>query len=158
MLDKRVGFGFFETYDIPLVAGRYFREDISTDVFTPPPNVPEGGQRGASYILSEGAVRALGLAPEEAIGRILEMDFSADFSFTVPGPIIGVVKDVHVQSLRNPIQPLVYSVPGPLWGEERARPVLPRPREPTVWSRSSGFLLFGDHQAHVDVAATPAAH
>jgi putative ABC transport system permease protein len=56
------------------------------------------------------------MTSEAAIGRQLEIDFSSDFSLTVAGPVIGVVEDIHIQSLREPIQPLVYFVPAPLWG------------------------------------------
>ncbi len=116
MLAKRVGFGFFETYDIALVAGRYFDEAFTTDLFVPPPNAPQGVAPTGSYILNESAVRALGWTPEEAIGKQFEMDFSNDFSFTVAGPVIGVVEDVHLQSLRERIGPAFYYVPGPTWG------------------------------------------
>jgi putative ABC transport system permease protein len=111
-----VGFGFFETYDIGLVTGRTFNEAFSTDVFNPPANVPEGVQPTGSYILNEAAVRQLGLSPEEVLGRTFEMDVSNNFSLTVAGPVIGVVADVHLQPLRQAIEPLAYFVPTPLWG------------------------------------------
>jgi putative ABC transport system permease protein len=116
MLAKNVGFDFFDTYDIELVAGRYFNERFSTDVFLPPPNVREGVQPTGSYVLNETAVRTLGWTPQEAIGKNLEMDFSFDFSLTVAGPVVGVVEDIHLESLREPIRPLAYVVPAPMWG------------------------------------------
>lgn len=118
MLSKAVGFGFFATYDMPLLAGRSFSNDFGTDAFNPPPNVQRGEQPTGNYMLSEAAVRALGWTPAQAIGKELEMDFSADFSLTVKGRVIGVVKDVHFQSLRNRIQPLVYFAPAPQWGNQ----------------------------------------
>ncbi|MDY6981984.1 MAG: ABC transporter permease [Pseudomonadota bacterium] len=116
MLAKQVGFGFFETFDIALIAGRDFDERVASDVFTPPVNVGIDGQPRGSYILNESAVRILGLTPEDVLGRNLEMDFSSDFSLTVPGPVIGVVEDVHLHSLREAIQPMAYFVPEMQWG------------------------------------------
>ncbi len=113
---KEIGFGFFDAYDISLVAGRYFNESISNDVFNPPENVPEGQPTG-SYVLNQTAVSALGLQPQDVLGRQLDVDFSADFSIAVSGPIIGVVEDIHIESLRRPIQPLVYFVPAAMWGD-----------------------------------------
>jgi len=113
---KEIGFGFFDTYDIALISGRDFNETIAGDVFIPPVNVPDG-QPTAAYILNETAVATLGLAPEEVLGRQLDVDFSFDFSLAVSGPIIGVVEDIHIESLRRPIQPLVYFVPAAMWGD-----------------------------------------
>ncbi|HWK53488.1 MAG TPA: FtsX-like permease family protein, partial [Hyphomicrobiales bacterium] len=117
VLTKRIGFDFFATYGIPLIAGRDFDASLASDVFVPPANAPEAGARRGAYVLSEAAVRALGFAPEDVLGHRLDLDFSSDFSFTVPGPVIGVVADVYLDSLHSPLQPLVYFVPGPLWGE-----------------------------------------
>jgi putative ABC transport system permease protein len=117
MQGKRAGFGFFDTYDIALIAGRYLDERFSTDLFLPPSTVPEGTQATASYVLNAAAVRALGWTPEQAIGKNFEMDFSNDFSFTVAGPIVGVVEDIHLESLRQPIRPLVYYTPPLAWGD-----------------------------------------
>jgi putative ABC transport system permease protein len=112
----RVGFGFFATYDIPLLAGRYLDERFATDVFHPPSTVPAGTQASAGYVLNAAAARALGWTPEQALGKEIEMDFSSDFSFTVAGPIVGVVEDIHVQSLRDAMRPLVYYTPPLDWG------------------------------------------
>ena len=113
---KEIGFGFFDAYDIDLLAGRDFNETIANDVFNPPVNVPEGQPTG-SYVLNEAAVATLGLQPQEVLGRQLDVDFSADFSLAVSGPVIGVVEDVHIESLRRTIQPLVYFVPAAIWGD-----------------------------------------
>jgi putative ABC transport system permease protein len=116
MLAKRVGFGFFDTYDIALRAGRYLDESFSTDVFLPPPNVEQGVQPTGNYVLNETAARQLGWTPETAIGKRLEMDFSNDFSLVVAGQVVGVVEDIHLESLHEPIRPLVYYTPALNWG------------------------------------------
>ncbi len=87
-----------------------------TDEFIPPPNRPEGGELRGSYILNESAVRAMGMTVEEVLERTFEIDFSSDFSLTIPGPVVGVVEDLHLASLHDAIEPMVYFVPEPLWG------------------------------------------
>jgi len=138
VLAKAVGFGFFDTYGIPLVSGRAFNEQFGTDAFNPPPNVPRGVQPTGAYVISEAAARQFGWTPQQAIGQQLEMDFSSDFSLTVKGSVIGVVKDAHLQSLRNAIQPVIYFAPAPNWG---ARPSL---------TRASVRLAPGDTAATLD--------
>lgn len=116
MLAKGIGFNFFDAYDIKLVAGRDFNEGFSTDIFYPPPSRPVGSQLTGSYVLNETAIREMGMTPEEIIGKKFELDFSSDFSLAISGPVIGVVEDVNFQSLREPIQALVYFVPYSQWG------------------------------------------
>jgi putative ABC transport system permease protein len=117
MLTKPVGFDFFTTYDIALVEGRLFNADMSADVFIPPVNRVPGKPLSASYIVNAAAARQLGLSPQQIVGRNLEMDFSGDFSLAVPGPIVGVVEDVHLQSLREAMQPVIYFVQPSHWGD-----------------------------------------
>ncbi len=114
---KEVGFGFLEMYDINIVAGRSFNEQISSDVFYPPTDDPDDNPLTGSYILNATAVRELGFTPDEVLGKQLDVDFSASFSRTVSGPVIGVAEDIYIQSLRREIQPLVYFVPALYWGE-----------------------------------------
>lgn len=116
ILAKTIGFDFFELYEIDLLAGRVFDDAFASDVFYPPPNVEDGRQPTGSYVLNETAIKTLGWSAEETIGKIFEVDFSSDFSVAVTGPVIGVVADTHVQPLHESILPLVYFVPGPMWG------------------------------------------
>ncbi len=113
---KEVGFGFLEMYEIDLIAGRSFNEAIASDVFYPPTGEADDRLSG-SYVLNASAVRELGFTPDEVLGKQLDVDFSASFSLTVSGPVIGVVEDIYIQSLRQEIQPLVYFVPTLYWGE-----------------------------------------
>lgn len=53
----------------------------------------------ASYIINEKAAKDLSWTAEEAIGKVI--------SRGSPGPIVGVVKDFHFESLHNPIGPLL---------------------------------------------------
>lgn len=97
-----VDFGFLETYEIDVIAGRSFseasgdREIRQQPGQPPPPPVP--------IILSRLAVERLGTTPDDAIGRILNMSDR-------PGVVIGVVEDVYLESVRDPLTPVVYLVP-----------------------------------------------
>lgn len=80
---------FKDTYELDMVEGRWFEEDIPTD--------------SSALILSEAAVRALGF--EDPLNRKLYTQFGDETG--EPHPIIGVVKDFHFQSLRQEIRPLI---------------------------------------------------
>jgi putative ABC transport system permease protein len=83
---------FFDTYGIPFVAGRNFSKAIKTD-------------DSLSFVLNEAAVRMIGVTPDE----ILKKDFQY---FGVRGRVIGVVRDFHFESLREPIVPMVFHIGG----------------------------------------------
>jgi ABC-type antimicrobial peptide transport system permease subunit len=75
---------YFQLYDIPLVAGRNL---------LPSDTVRE-------YVINETYARQLGFArPEQALGKMLNRKY----------PIVGVVKDFHVQSLHSAIPPVALS-------------------------------------------------
>ncbi len=76
--------GFFELYDVELLAGRVFDPEIRSD------------ERGV--ILNETAVKTLGW--KEPLGRQL-MTEQGDTN-----RVIGVIRDFHLQSLRQEIEPL----------------------------------------------------
>ena len=64
-------------------------------------NVQATDTSGA-FLLNEAAVRALGLTPEQAVGRVFRW---SNEGYT--GEIIGVVEDFHYASLHSRIDPLV---------------------------------------------------
>ncbi|MFD1001673.1 ABC transporter permease [Ohtaekwangia kribbensis] len=81
---------FAETFDIPIVAGRDFSEDIKTD-------------DSLSLIVNETFVKQMGWASsEEAIGKT--------FDNSATHRIIGVVKDFNFTSRHNPIRPLILQL------------------------------------------------
>ncbi len=55
------------------------------------------GRRRNGYLLNETTVETFGWTPETAVGK----------PFGDTGDVLGVVKDFHVESLRNPIAPVV---------------------------------------------------
>lgn len=87
---KLVDAHFMDTYGIQLIAGEAFRE----------------GDTLRKYIASEGFVQRIGIdRPEKAIGQLV---YSGDGNES--GPIIGVVKTFHVNSLHQGIDPTLLQV------------------------------------------------
>ncbi|HTS43451.1 MAG TPA: ABC transporter permease [Puia sp.] len=79
---------YFHLYDLQLVAGRiYFESDTTRE-----------------YVVNEAVVRKLGIQdPKKAIGKLIEVNGPTAF------PIVGVVKDYHINSLRDPIGAVVMT-------------------------------------------------
>ncbi len=93
-LMSRLGYvdeNYFEMMEIPLVKGRYFSKDLSTD-------------RKETVILNESAVKELGW--ENPIGK----EFNPRSSDTTAAnlKVVGVVKDYNYYSLLSPIEPAAY--------------------------------------------------
>lgn len=78
---------FLNAWQIPIIAGRSFSRQLSSD-------------STEAMILNETAIRSLGFSsPEDAIGKRFRQAGNE-------GKIIGVVKDFHFDSFREPVQPL----------------------------------------------------
>lgn len=93
---------FFETFGIPIVQGRNFRDS-------------EADQQNA-FILNESAVELLEL--DDPLSAQIKTEFRTG-NPTMPveqktGQVIGVVKDVHFESLHNEIKPMVF-IMKPYW-------------------------------------------
>jgi putative ABC transport system permease protein len=98
IIHNRVDYDFLDTYEIELLAGRNFSKEYPSD---------QRGGRDAdsarSIIINEEAVRRFGW--EDPIGkRVIQVYGERRIYFTV----IGVVKDFHFSSLRNPIKPMNF--------------------------------------------------
>lgn len=79
---------FFDTYGIPMAAGRNFSKAIKTD-------------DTLAFIINETAARRMELNPEEGINK--------DFLYGgVRGKLIGVVRDFHFESLHQDYVPMVF--------------------------------------------------
>jgi putative ABC transport system permease protein len=78
---------FFSLYDLPLVAGRiYYPSDTMRE-----------------FVVNETVVKKLGIRnPQDAIGKLVNVNGKIC-------PIVGVVKDFHSNSLRDPISPIVMT-------------------------------------------------
>lgn len=93
---------FFETFNIEMISGTNFSK--------------EGMDMEKAFILNESAVALLGL--ENPLDEVLKTEFSTG-NPNMPieqreGRIIGVVKDVHFESLHHPIKPTIFLVK-PYW-------------------------------------------
>lgn len=77
---------FMKTFDMHLVAGRFFVKDSKTDDTT--------------YVVNETAVKAMRMTPAEAVGKSVSINDKE-------GAIIGVVKDFNFKPIQQPVEPLV---------------------------------------------------
>jgi putative ABC transport system permease protein len=89
-----VSYDYFETMKATMIDGRTFSKEHSTDLLT-------------AYILNEEAVKFFNLA--DPVGkRLMGTTFTGSKWFTRDGEIIGVVKDFHLASLHDKVQPIVF--------------------------------------------------
>jgi hypothetical protein len=89
-----VGYGYLDMLHLSLLEGRDFSRDFPTD--------------SLGYIINETALKMMGF--QHGVGRWLNF-------FGRRGHIIGVVKDFHLKSLHEPIEPLVlYLADNTDWG------------------------------------------
>ena len=78
---------FLQQYQIPIIAGRAFSKEITTD-------------SAEAMLINEAMVKRLGYHhPDEVIGKQFEQKGSR-------GMIVGVVKDFHYHSFREKVRPL----------------------------------------------------
>lgn len=82
-------YDFISTYKIPMIAGRNFSKEFSTDT-------------AGTIIINETAVNKLGITAEQAIGKFLYRGENNSLR------IIGVTKDFNFQSLQYKIEPMVF--------------------------------------------------
>jgi len=87
LVTLRADYNFLDTYGIKLKEGRYFSNDYSTD--------------SVSILFNESAVKKLGYTNtvNESISLLNGEDGNPTFT------VIGVVKDFHLQSLKDEIRP-----------------------------------------------------
>jgi len=90
-----VDLDYLKTMGMTLMAGRDF---VPAD-FAAENTTESGSPYQTAYMLNEKAVKDLGWTPENAIGQIV--------SKGIPGPVIGVIKDFHFESLHASIGPLL---------------------------------------------------
>ncbi len=90
-----VDLGYLQTMGMKLAAGRDFQRNDFTSQDT---SNNYANYRG-TYILNEKAAADLGWTAEQAIGKTIEK--------SAPGPVVGVVKDFHFESLHTSIGPLL---------------------------------------------------
>jgi len=95
-------FDFHETYGIRVIAGRAASEaNGDREVEEQPGQLPPPP---APFVLNRLAVEQLGSTPEEIIGRVIQVAGRR-------GVVIGVVENVYLESVRDPLAPVLYLVP-----------------------------------------------
>jgi putative ABC transport system permease protein len=100
-----IDFDFLEFYGFTPLAGRFFDRGHGGDAAPPDDNAV----MSASIVINETAMRAMGFAsPDAAIGQSVTVSGIRDK--TAPSPIIGVVRDFPIGSIRHVIQPSVFFV------------------------------------------------
>jgi putative ABC transport system permease protein len=82
-----VGYEFVKTMKLQLLAGRDFSKDFAAD--------------SANYLVNESALQKIGY--KDPVGKPLSL-------WGTKGQIIGVLKDFHFNSLREPINPLIIKL------------------------------------------------
>ncbi|MCK5168555.1 MAG: ABC transporter permease, partial [Bacteroidales bacterium] len=86
-----VDYSYFEMMEIPLVQGRYFSKDFSTDILH-------------AVILNEIAVEKLGW--DDPLGKEFNPIYGDSSEMNVK--VVGVIKDYNYYSLLTPIEPAAY--------------------------------------------------
>ena len=85
-----IDYDFLDVFELELAEGRNYSRDFPSDTV-------------GAFLLNETAVKALGW--DTAIGKQFHY-------WRTDGPVIGVVKDFHMHSLHQPIQPLMLRLGG----------------------------------------------
>ncbi len=100
-----VDYDYMATFELQLVAGRYFDEAqpvSNAEIIQNNENAPDFGTSDHSVIVNETAVKKLGFSSvEEAIDQQI-------FVFGGVKQIIGVVKDYHHKSLKSSFEPIIF--------------------------------------------------
>lgn len=81
---------FIDLMEIELAYGRNFSRDFSNDADT-------------AIIINEYGARALGFTPEEIVGKFIAID-----QFRWKPQVIGVIKNIHNESLHESMQPMAF--------------------------------------------------
>ncbi|WP_126174012.1 ABC transporter permease [Altericroceibacterium xinjiangense] len=147
--DYSVEPGFFQTMGMRIIAGRDFSEAQGRDdTTTPRPDDPGREEalkalaaRGANVIVTEEAARRLGYStPQEAVGENLRMSLLPSEFGLAPITIVGVLEDARFRSVREPLQPIVYTMRRNNFGEIMVRysgdPAAIREQVRQVWERN----------------------
>ena len=110
---EQVGAGYFDLFEIDLVAGRAFTEDAA-DIGTAaerPENFGNSAFDDRALVVNASFVEAQGWTPEEALGREMRMYYYEGGRTYMDhrGTIVGVVRDYHATPFQYEIEPAVFS-------------------------------------------------
>ena len=136
-----VDFEYFNTLGIRPIAGRLFDPDLTSDALFMDGDTDEAGS--AATVINVSAARLLGFGDvRQAVGAIFRNNEEGGTEWTV----IGVVPDLHFDSLRTEIEPSFYQV-----DYRQFRVVAVQYRGPGV----EGLLAFIDDEWNDSFPAAP---
>ena len=84
-----------DTYGIELIKGRWFND-------TDPMTEARGLQIKKGFVVNETAVRVMGYDIDEVLGKNITIGIN-----DISAPVVGVVKDFHMRSFHEKIEPMV---------------------------------------------------
>jgi putative ABC transport system permease protein len=111
----QVDTGFKEAMGLRLAAGRWFDEKRPLDDMTLPyPPDPEAekalARRGGNIVINELAASRLGFKnPADAVGKTFRAAIVDNEIGLVPVTVVGVVKDSRFRSVKEPVDPIMFS-------------------------------------------------
>jgi putative ABC transport system permease protein len=107
---------FFATMGIERLAGRLFDENRPGDRVDLPQTDSDEAERalaarGMNIVVNELAAQRMGFrSPAEAVGKTVQVAYiDPDNGGNVPAHIIGVVRDSRFRSIRQPIDPILFT-------------------------------------------------
>lgn len=102
----QVDYNFFQTYEVALLQGRDFSEEMDANAVQ---LESDNAQNSVRFILNASAARALGMNAEESINKKMSLSMNN----VLQGSVIGVVADTLFESVRFDVRPLVFFLAPP---------------------------------------------
>lgn len=107
--------GFLPAMGLKPLVGRTFDANVPRDDSAIAPNDKAAeaafAARGANVVINAAAVTKLGFAaPAQAIGKVIRASVVDDALGLTPLTIVGVVPDAQFRSVRDPVEPIVFTL------------------------------------------------
>jgi len=108
-----IDYDFLDTMQVPLLAGRNISREFANDEFPTIEEIKEGEMAQGNLLINEAAVARLGYeSPQQAIGKVIRRGIGVVDEKPVYATftIVGVVSNMHYQSLKKEIRPELYGI------------------------------------------------
>lgn len=107
--NRGIGYSFFNTFEIPLLAGREYAQGRN-DKLASIEDIKNGEGGTNSLIVNQSILQKLNLGePEQAIGQLVYSNVAdPDGNLEIEYEIIGVVADTHFEDLKTQVRPEIY--------------------------------------------------
>ena len=113
---RTIGYDFFKTYQIPIIAGRTY-DPKRNDVFATQKSIITGEGHVAGIILNQSALRHFNLGtPSEALGKNMFINVgptgrtNGNKITEAQVEVIGVIPDIHFKTLKSIVEPEYYAL------------------------------------------------